>query len=373
MSARLLLALATTGLLAAWSTGGDERWQEPLARQVEAALASFDGELSLYVRDVATGEEYAHDAHTPTYLSSAIKVVVMLEVLRQVDTGQLRLEDRVVFGPEDVRDGVGPARRGPPGRVFTIRELLALMMDYSENAAADLLMGKVGLDRLNQLPRRRGAAFSEIDTLLGERRRIWAELDPRGALLTPRQILALGEASGPEERGRLFSRFVGRSPPFTGADVVRAFQAFYAKNVNTAPMREMGRLLEQVARCDGLSAQSCRLARDLMGACRTGKARIRAGVPRDVEWVHKTGTQERRACDVGILYPSADRPVVVAACTRDFTDVADAERLLRRVGAAVWRTLGSGIRLQSGRGAATNEGRPPPEGERRPSLMGPAP
>ncbi|MGC4121339.1 MAG: serine hydrolase [Myxococcales bacterium] len=354
--------------LVALGLGGNAAWQASLAREVDAALASFPGELSLYVRDVASGEAYAHDAATPTYLSSAIKVVVMLEVLRQVDEGRLRLTDRVVFGPDDVRDGVGPVKRGPPGRVFTVRQLLALMMDYSENAAADLLMGKVGLARLNQLPRSRGVAFSEIDTLLGERRRIWAQLNPKGAALTPQRILELGEQPGPEERARLFSRMVGHAPAFTGADVLRAFRSFYAQRVNSASMREMGRLLEQVARCDGLSASSCRLARELMGGCQTGTGRIRAGLPTDVEWDHKTGTQEARACDVGILYPRPGRPVVVAACTRDFADVADAERLLRRVGVAVWRSLGTGIRRQAEAQTAT---RPPPAGERRVRVMGP--
>ena len=361
------LLLSAALLLAATPAGSG--WPQQLARRVDSSLRSFDGELSLYVRDLTTGEEYAHDAQTPTYLSSAIKVVVMLEVLREVDAGKLRLEDRVVFGPDDVRDGVGPVKRGPPGRVFTVRQLLALMMDYSENAAADLLMGKVGLGPLNALPRGRGVAFSQIDTLLGERRRIWAELDPKGASLTPQQILALGDQPGPEARARLFSRMVGRSPPFSGADLLRAFRSFYAQRVNSAPMREMGRLLGQVARCYGLSARSCRLARELMGACQTGTGRIRAAIPRGVEWDHKTGTQEGRACDVGILYPLPEHPVVVAACTRDFQDVGDAERLLRQVGAAVWQVLGAPVR-QAG---ATTKRRPPPRGEGRLRVWGPPP
>jgi len=344
------------------SFGLDLRAEEPawavqLDQRVQGALGSFDGELSLYVRDVKSGETYAHDADTPTYLSSAIKVVVMLEVLREVDAGELSLDERIVFGAEDIRDGVGPVKRGPPGRVFTVRRLLVLMMDYSENAAADLLMEKVGLDRINALPRRRGVAFSEIDTLLGERQRIWAELDPLGRSLTPRQILALGDQPGPEERARLFSRYVGRSPPFTGADLLRAFRDFYAQHVNSAPMRQMGRLLEQVARCEGLSESSCALAQELMKDCRTGTGRIRAGGPHDVAWAHKTGTQEGRACDVGILYPDPERPVVVAACTRDFSDVHQAERLLREVGAAIWQTLGADLRAEAAARPAPSQAR----------------
>ena len=350
MGAALLLsgAKASAAIPTEAALPSSGSWVPELTGRVDSALSGFDGELSVYVVDGVTGETFAHDASRPTYLSSAIKVVVMLEVLREVDSGELSLQDELVFEAGDVRDGVGPAKRGPPGRIFTVKELLVLMMDYSENAAADLLMRRVGLQRVNELPARRGARFPEIDSLLGERRRIWAQLDPGGAMLSGPQILALGDRAGLEERARLFSQMVGRSPAFGGQDLERAFQAFYEGHVNSAPMREMGHLLVQVARCDGMSESSCALARELMRGCRTGANRIRAGIPHAVEWDHKTGTQERRACDVGILYPSPTHPVVIAACTRDFESVADAEKLLREVGRAVWDTLGSGIRDREG-------------------------
>lgn len=319
-------------------------WQDRVRDRVADALRSFPGALSLYVQDLASGTELALDADAPTHLSSAIKVVVMLEALRQVDEGARRLDDAIVFTEDDVRDGVGPIRRGPPGRSFTLRELLVLMMDRSDNAAADLLMRWLGLDAVNRLPARRGVSFPPIDTLIGERRRVYAKLDPRGALLTPRQILSLGETPTTEERARLFSRLVGREPAFTRDDLLGAFQAYYRDQVNSASMRQVGALLAQTARCDGLSPSSCRLAETLLRDCTTGTHRIRAGLPADVDWGHKTGTQEQRACDVGILRPAPGRAIVVAACTRDFGTVPEAERLMRRIGAAVWEALGAPAR-----------------------------
>lgn len=317
-----------------------QRWVPQLRSEVEAAAGGLDGSLSLYVGDVRRGGELEIDADTPTYLSSAIKVVVMLEVLRQVDAKHLSLDQPIVFGPDDVRDGVGPIQRGPPGRRFTVAQLLELMMDRSDNAAADLLMRLVGVRNLDRLVRDHGLSFGPFETLLDERRDIYALLDPRGAKLTPTQIWELGQSRSPQTRAELFSRMIGRSPPFNAADLDGAFKAYYQRHANSASMRQMGRLLGQLARCEGLSSESCSRAHALMRNCRTGTSRIRAGLPGTADWAHKTGTQQRRACDVGILFAGEQHPVVVAACVRDFRSVGEADRLFARIGRALWGAFG---------------------------------
>jgi len=70
-----------------------------------------------------------------------------------------------------------------------------------------------------------------------------------------------------------------------------------------------------------------------------GQARILAGLPATASWAHKTGTQHRRACDVGILQFQEGRPIVVAACTRGSRRVSEAERLLARIGRALTRAF----------------------------------
>lgn len=311
-------------------------WAGRIAAALAPAEAESHGSLSLYVRDLGAGQEYAEDADAPVYLSSTIKVVVMLEVLRQLDAGELSLQQRVVFGLGDVRDGIGPLRRPSLGRSLSVRALLGLMMDDSDNAAADLLMGLVGIDNVNRVPAARGVRFSPLVTLLAERRLVYGELDPAGFALTPEQVLQLGEQPTLEAQARLFSAMAGRSPAFSAADLSAAFGTYYGKQINSASMREMGELLAQIAECEGLSPESCALARRLMTSCATGANRVRAGLPAGVEWGHKTGTQVGRACDVGILYAQTG-PVVIAACVRDFKDVPEAERLMASAGRAVWQ------------------------------------
>ncbi|MFP2929860.1 serine hydrolase [Pyxidicoccus sp. 3LG] len=307
-------------------------WRTVLHDGVTAATREFDGELALYVHDLQTGEEYAYNAGTPMYLSSAIKVAVMLEVLHQVDAGTLTLRTPIVFEPDDVRDGMGPMAEVPAGTALPVVTLLEYMMVHSDNAAADLLMGQVGMDRVNANLEQRGVRFGRLVTLLEDRHHVYGKLDPRGAALTPSQVRELGRRNSLGARARLLSELLMPSPAWTGRELDAAFHAFYEERTNSASMREVGRLLEQVARCEGLGPASCERAQRLMRSCRTGRGRILAGLPSTAHWAHKTGTQHRRACDVGILELREGQPIVVAACVRDFRQVSDAEHLFARLG-----------------------------------------
>lgn len=341
--ALLLTVLATPSAKAeAPDARAGTRWTSEFHALVEEAAADFDGELSLFVLDVESGDAYGYDADTPTYLSSTIKLAVMLEVLHQVEEGRLAWDEALELGPDDVRDGMHRLGRVQPGARFTVETLLAYMMQDSDNAAADLLIGRVGLENVRAQLASRGIRTGPVSALLDERRRVYAHLDPRAAALSPEQIRALGTRDSLGARARFLSSMLGQVPAWEGQDLDGAFAAFYAEGVNSASMREMGRLLAQVARCEGLSEASCARAHALMRECRTGRGRISAGLPGTAVWEHKTGTQHRRACDMGLLYLQPGRPIVIAACTRNFWRVSDAERLLARLGRLISRFAGSG-------------------------------
>jgi beta-lactamase class A len=307
-------------------------WTSELHKLVEGAARDFDGELSLYVLDVESGDAYAYDADTPTYLSSAIKLAVMLEVLHQVELQKLTWDEKLEFRPDAIRDGMHRLGSVRPGERLSIETLLEYMMADSDNAAADLLIARVGLENVKSQLATRGIQTGPVSSLLDERRRVYAKLEPSARGFSPQQVRSLGEHDSLGSRARFLSKMLEHSPAWTGWDLDRAFGAFYAENVNSASMRQMGRLLEQVARCEGLSAASCARAHTLMRSCRTGRGRIAAGLPPTATWAHKTGTQHRRACDMGILQLQPGRSIVIAACTRSFWRVADAERLFERLG-----------------------------------------
>ncbi len=219
-------------------------WPAALERDIVATARGFDGALNVYVKDLTTGEAYGHNALTPAYLASTMKLLVMLEVLHQVDAGRLTLEDEVTFTPEDLRDGAGPVKNAAPGTTFTVGYLLDVMMGDSDNAATDLLIRLVGLENVNKNAANRKLRFGHITTLLDVRRHVYGELHPEGFNLTPDQIFALWTERKLPARARRLSQMVKQSPAFTAerprARLARLLRAATEHRFNGADGRAAG-------------------------------------------------------------------------------------------------------------------------------------
>jgi beta-lactamase class A len=69
--------------------------------------------------------------------------------------------------------------------------------------------------------------------------------------------------------------------------------------------------------------------------------RLQAGLPRSAKFIHKTGTQHRRACHSGVINPQnggADA-IVVVTCAADLDEQREAGKVFERVGRAITKTV----------------------------------
>ena len=84
------------------------------------------------------------------------------------------------------------------------------------------------------------------------------------------------------------------------------------------------------------------IVRRAVEAARYGATEVclQAGLPRSEPFIHKTGTQYRRACHAGVLRPQ-DRgadAVVVAVCAAGMDEHKDVDAIFQQVGRAVAQT-----------------------------------
>lgn len=339
-----LAALAALCIAPMRQVGATTPWAHGLATECARLEAEAGARLGVSVRDLDTGESFGCRSGETWYLASTVKVPIAIEVLRGVDAGRWTLHTPVTLRAADLVDGGPLAGSRPVGSVLTVRELLELMIVHSDNTASDMLIGLVGESAVNALVRDAAPGGFERITPLGDvRRRIYARLAPEAVGLDGDRLLALARVRGDEARLQTLSHLTGRPVPRMRARTLQAaYDGYYASGLNSGRLDAYVGLLAALQQGRLLSGGSTALLLDLMTAVVTGPLRIKAGLPADARFAHKTGTQRGRVCDAGIVSTlradGGERRLVVAACTSDARSLARAESALRGVGLALCRS-----------------------------------
>ena len=108
------------------------------------------------VRHIERDERFGFDADTPYPAASVFKVPVLVEAFRQMGQGAFTLGDRWELTEEDKSTGSGVLTRLMPGLQPTVRDLLTLMIIISDNTATDMLVRRLGPERITATMRELG-------------------------------------------------------------------------------------------------------------------------------------------------------------------------------------------------------------------------
>ena len=340
--------------------GESDTWQARLAAAVEEIDAAMPGEMGVYVGRPGSDRAYARHADRPWYLSSTVKVPVAIAVLEQVDAGRLSLDERLTLRETDFVDGAGDLLWHEPGARFTIAQLLQKSLQDSDSTATDMLIRHIGEDLLNERVRAwTGGGFGRITTILQVRYDVYGSLHPGVEKLTNRQIVSLRQAGAGEPRLVALARLLGVPRTALGAGTFDdAFEAYYRRGDNSATLQSFAALLGRLVAGELLSPASTRRILGHMRQITTGDHRIKAGLPAGVDFVQKTGTQIRRACNVGAIDPHrGEAALVVVACTERHESLAQAEKAFSELGRAI---AAAGLLVPQSTGDAVRTGRSPP-------------
>ncbi|WP_170140450.1 serine hydrolase [Kushneria indalinina] len=318
-------------------------WAERLTGDIERINAAYPGEIGVVVRDLDDDNRFSFHGEQNWYLASMVKVPVALALMDEVDAGRLSLDDTMTLERSDYVDGAGETNWHGAGEQLSLRWLLEQMITRSDNTATDMLIRRVGAERVNEhLAELVPEGFERITTLADVRRYAYSEFHPNAMALDGLEFVDIRKAR--EEKARLaaISRFIGVPvSDFRARDLSEAFEGYYATGLNSARLDALDRLLTRLARGETLSPESTDALMGVMARTRTGTNRLRAAWPDTVTFAHKTGTQRGRFCDGGIaIHDSDDGPqrVAVVACTRGSLSLARSEQALKEVGQAIWQS-----------------------------------
>ncbi|MFD0540525.1 serine hydrolase [Actinomadura luteofluorescens] len=119
------------------------------AERINAAFRSAGVTGFLHVVDIDTGRDVAVGADEPVVLASVFKVPLLVAFHRQAAEGVLDPAEQVTLRPGDRTAGPTGVSALLDEVRMSLRDLTCLMITVSDNAAADVVMDRVGLDAVN--------------------------------------------------------------------------------------------------------------------------------------------------------------------------------------------------------------------------------
>ena len=252
-------------------------------REVGLVLLPLDGRAAVMI-----------EPDKAFHAASTMKVPVMIELFRQAEAGQLRLEDPLPIVNEfhsivdgsvyhlSVGDDSDAEVYKAVGRTMTLRELCEAMITASSNLAANLLIERLGVENIRATVARLGA---------------------------------------------------------TGMDVRRGVEdqkAFDQGLNNTTTARGLAVLLQKLASGQAVSASADAEMVAILKRQKFNDA-IPAGVPEGMPIAHKTGTITKIHHDAAIVY--GPRPYVLVLLVRGIQEQKESAALMAAISREVWNSL----------------------------------
>ena len=181
---------------------------DSLDERVKAEIAPFKGKVSLFAKNLDTGETYALNADDRVRTASTIKIAVMVEAFARVAEGKSKWTDELVLTKEKKVSGSGILQELSDGLHITLRDGVNLMMLVSDNTATNLVLDVLTTDAVNARMESLGLKQIKILRKVGSGGDSVAGKDPDNkrfglGFATPREMVTLLEKL---ERGEVVSR-----------------------------------------------------------------------------------------------------------------------------------------------------------------------
>lgn len=251
----------------------------------EAGAAGF-----LHVREIGKPAGIDVGADTLVAVASVAKILIAVGFARAVAAATIDETERVVIPARYQVGGTGTAGCLDPVEM-SLRDLALFMMSLSDNAATDVIAGRLGAPAIDQvmddLGLTRTLMVGDMNTL---QREVVTELGLDNPVDLDAKVLAAGDRAW--ELALIDPERTNRSTP-----------------------RDVGLLLEAIWTDRAATPEACAAVRELMSHQVTGH-RLAAGFDDTVNVASKTGTLPAVRNDAGVLTYPDERRYVAAVFTR---------------------------------------------------------
>ncbi|MED4784338.1 serine hydrolase [Brevibacillus choshinensis] len=283
---------------------------------IQEALIDAPGVFGVAVTHLETGETAGNLDDQLFQLASAFKIPILVTLMRDVEEGKIRLDQRVPLKWDERVPGSGILQELDAGAALTVKDLATLMTIVSDNYATDLILNLVGLANVNAHMRELG--LEEIHL----HHTCWQLLNHCVGM----------EDLEPSPAG--FAEYERREE--TEDYEVLLDVSMPTLDNNVATPADLNRLLVMIAKKEILTPASCDIMLDIMRR-QHYNSRLPYLLPPGTKVAHKTGTVNEVVNDAGIIYlPENKGAIAITVLSRGIKDKQAAELTIARVAKAIY-------------------------------------
>ena len=124
--------------------------QDALLTALRARIGTFQGTVSLYAKNLDTGDTVGIRASDPVRTASTIKLPILTAVFDQVAAGKAKWSELLKVTPQDKVSGSGIiGTELSDGVQLPLRDVAHLMIVLSDNTATNMILERISADAVN--------------------------------------------------------------------------------------------------------------------------------------------------------------------------------------------------------------------------------
>jgi beta-lactamase class A len=265
-----------------------QKTDKKLQSSLEQAIAGFNGDIGIYVKNLRTGRIVSINADTIFPTASIVKVPILVGLIDKIQKGELGYDSAVVYKDSLLYEGSDILGSFKSGEKILLKKVMMLMLTTSDNTASLWLQSLAG----------KGTRINEI-------------LDSLGLKYTRVNSRTPGRENNRTEYGW------GQTTPF-----------------------EMGSLFEKIYRNEIISATACERMMRCLGRNYWDENEAIGVIPPTIEVFSKNGCVNASRSEV-LLVNAPHNPYIFCIFTKNNKDISwthenEAWTMARKISALLW-------------------------------------
>jgi beta-lactamase class A len=129
-----------------------QKTDKKLETKLKEAIAGFNGDIGVYVKDLTNGKIVAINADTIFPTASIVKVPILTGVMDKIRTSELQYEQDIIYKDSLLYEGSDILGSFKNGEKIVLKKVIMLMLTTSDNTASLWLQSLAGKGtRINEL------------------------------------------------------------------------------------------------------------------------------------------------------------------------------------------------------------------------------